>query len=70
MEDLDIDALAKEATAKLQAGEVNNYNIYTIAKAAAFGSSSSIAWGVEDDSRALGLRKKDLREEIKKVLQV
>jgi len=68
VEDLDIDALAEEATAKLFAGEVNDYTVYTIVKAVAFGKSSASAWDPEDDSRAVGLQKKDLREEIKKVL--
>jgi hypothetical protein len=68
VEDLDIDELAKDATTRLQGGEANDYTIYTIIKAVAFGKNNASTWDVNDDSAALGLQKKDLREEIKKVL--
>jgi hypothetical protein len=68
VEDLDIDELGKDATTRFQGGEVNDYTIYTIAKAVVFGNNSASTWDVNDDSAALGLQKKDLREEIKKVL--
>jgi hypothetical protein len=68
VEDVAVDTLAQEAAAKLKAGEVTEANIYAIVKSTIFGSASSAAWGEEDDSQALGLPKKDLREEIKKLL--
>lgn len=69
--DIDIDVLAREAITRIQAGEITEDNIYTIFKAATFGKSSApAAWGSEDDSRALGLQRKDLREEIRRFLQI
>jgi hypothetical protein len=52
----------------LARGEINEYNIYSMVKAHIWGKESSARWGEEDDSVAVGLPKKDLREEIKKVL--
>lgn len=65
---MNLDELARDATTKLQAGEVNELTIPTIVKSVIFGSNSAATWDVNDDSGALGLQKKDLREEIKKVL--
>jgi hypothetical protein len=68
VEDLDIEELAKDATTRLQGGEVNDYTVYTILKSITFGKNSAAAWDVNDDSATLGLQKKDLREELKKAL--
>ncbi|PVF93895.1 NAD(P)-binding protein [Serendipita vermifera] len=66
--DVDIEELEKAASAGLAKGEINEYNIYSMVKAHMWGRQSSARWGEEDDSLAIGLPKKDMREEIKKIV--
>jgi hypothetical protein len=68
VKEVDIEELARTASAGLARGEISEYNIYSMVKAHIWGKESSSRWGEEDDSVTLGLITKDLREEIKKVL--
>jgi len=43
--------------------------LYGLVKVATWGPTSSAAWGVEDDSKSLGLKAKDLRAEVVKVIK-
>ena len=64
----DINKAKEEADRGLAAGEWNEKNIYTVVKGAIFGSNSSASWGEVDDTESLGVPKKDLKAEIKKLL--
>lgn len=67
---VDIDRLKEERSLALTRGEWTLGNIYDVVKACIFGSKSSARWGEDDDSKTLGLPKKDLKEEIKKALDL
>jgi hypothetical protein len=61
--------LIEQCNAGLARGEFTNANIYGLVQAAAFGAEdSSSRWPEDDDSVLLGLPKRDIKEEVKKVL--
>jgi hypothetical protein len=68
VEHKDIEELLETTSAGLAKGDYSLYNIYGVVKAHVFGKSSSARWGEEDDTPAISLPKKDLKEEIKKLL--
>ncbi|KAJ7583543.1 hypothetical protein C8J56DRAFT_212082 [Mycena floridula] len=43
-------------------------SVFALIRAAAWGPNSPCAWGVDDDSKALGLSSKDLKEEVSKII--
>jgi hypothetical protein len=58
--------LRRESEAGLATGDPAA--VFGLIKAAAWGSDSPCAWGVDDDSKVLGHAPKDLREEVIKVM--
>jgi hypothetical protein len=60
--------LEETSLAGLQRGEWTEPNIYGLVTAYIFGKNSSSSWGDSDDSELLGLQKKDLKEEIQRVI--
>ena len=61
--------LAEQCSAGLARGEFTEANIYGLVQAAIFAAKGSSArWPEDDESAFLGLPKRDLKEEIKKVL--
>ena len=58
--------LRRESEAGLAAGDPTA--VFGLIRAAAWGPDSPCAWGVDDDSKALGHEPKDLREEVVKVI--
>lgn len=58
--------LRRESEAGFAAGDPTA--IFGLVKATAWGSDSPCAWGVDDDSKILGLAPKDLREEVIEVM--
>lgn len=68
IEEVDINKLKEDSGRGLAAGEWTEANIYGVVKGSIFGTGSSANWGHDDDTESLGLPKKDLRTEIKKIL--
>jgi len=69
VQDVAVPELAERASAGLARGEVTEANIYALVQAAIFGvEGSSARWPEDDDSAFLGLPKRDLKAEIKRVL--
>ncbi|CCA77138.1 hypothetical protein PIIN_11121, partial [Serendipita indica DSM 11827] len=68
VETVDVDALEENTSAGLARGEYTHENIYGLITAYIFGKTSSASWGEEDESGAVGLTKKDLQTEIRKVV--
>jgi len=69
VQDVAVRELADRASAGLACGEVTEANIYALVQTATFGmEGSSACWPEDDDSAFLGLPKRDLKAEIKKVL--
>jgi hypothetical protein len=68
IENADIGELLKKCGEGLAKGEYTFENIFGVVKGNVWGEESSARWGEEDDTVAVGVPKKDLREEIKKVL--
>ena len=69
VQDVDVPQLIEQCNAGLARGEFTTANIYGLIQAAAFGTEGSSArWPEDDDSVLLGLPKRDLKEEVKKVL--
>ena len=69
IQDVAVREMAERASAGLARGEVTEANIYSIVQASNFGvEGSSSRWPEDDDSAFLGLPKRDLKAEIKKVL--
>ena len=64
----DINKLKEDSDRGLAAGEWTLPNIYAAISGSIFGANSSTSWGEDDDTESLGLPKKDLTNEIKKVL--
>jgi len=65
---IDGDVLEADSLAGLAKGDYSLANIYGAIKAFVWGKNSNARWGEEDDSQALGLKKKDLREEVLKAV--
>jgi len=68
VENADAAELERTTSAGLARGEFTVENIYGLIKAYIFGDNSSASWGEDDDSVKVGLVKKNLEEEIRKVL--
>jgi len=69
IQDVVVPQLVEQCNAGLARGEFTNANIYGLVQAAAFGAEDSSArWPEDDDSALLGLAKRDIKEEVKKVL--
>jgi hypothetical protein len=68
LQQVDIEKLKADSYAALGRGEFNHVNILGVIQGAVFGQKSSARWGRVDDSESLGIPKKDLTEDIKKVL--
>ncbi|KIM21338.1 hypothetical protein M408DRAFT_333535 [Serendipita vermifera MAFF 305830] len=68
IEEVDVDKLKEDSGRGLAAGEWNDANIYGVVKGSIFGSNSSANWGPSDDTEGLGIPKKDLRTELKKLI--
>jgi hypothetical protein len=68
IQEADAEKLKADGYAGLGRGEFNHTNILGVIRGAIFGQKSSVRWGRDDDSESLGIPKKDLTEEIKKVL--
>jgi hypothetical protein len=61
--------LVEQCNAGLARGEFTEANIYGLVQAAVFGAETARArWPEDDDSVLLGLPKRDIKVEIKKVL--
>jgi len=61
--------LIEHSNAGLARGEFTPANILGLIKGYAFGAESTVCrWPVDDDSVLVGLPKRDVKEEIKKVL--
>ncbi|KAJ7572647.1 hypothetical protein C8J56DRAFT_583953 [Mycena floridula] len=61
---------SEDLTRKYEAGlaDWDPTSVFTLIRAMAWGPNSPCAWGIDDDSKALGLSPKDLREEVLKVI--
>ena len=69
IQDVVVPQLIEQCNAGLARGEVTSANIYGLVQAAVFGAEGSSArWPEDDDSVLLGLPKRDINEEVKKVL--
>ncbi|CAG8705320.1 12634_t:CDS:2, partial [Acaulospora colombiana] len=68
IKDVDAEALLKESQAGLDKGDFSFNNVCSVLKVYAWGKESSSRWGDDDDSALLKLPKRDMRDEIKKVL--
>ena len=68
VQNVDADKLKEDSYAGLGRGEFTQTNIFGAVQAAVFGQKSSARWGRGDDTESLGIPKKDLTEEIRKVL--
>jgi hypothetical protein len=69
VEEIDADEMLKQGFEAIERGEFNEGSVYKVVKGSIFGTGESPArWEEDDDSVALGLPKKNLTEEIKKVL--
>ena len=69
VEDVSVPQLVEQCKADLARGEFTPANTYGLVRAAVFGAEgSSSRWPEDDDSGFLGLPKRDIKVEIKKVL--
>jgi hypothetical protein len=69
IQDVAVPELVEQCSAGLARGEFTDANIYGLVQASVFGlEGSSARWPEEDDSAFLGLTKRDIKAEIKKVL--
>ena len=69
VQDVGVSQLIEHCNAGLARGEFNEANILGLLQAYIFGAESSFCrWPKEDDSALLGLPKRDIKEEVKKVL--
>lgn len=69
VEEVDADELLRQGFEAIERGEFNEASVYKVVKGSLYGTGESPArWGEEDESTLLGLPKKDLREEVRKVL--
>ena len=69
VQDVSVPLLVEQCNAALARGEVTEANIYGLVQATVFGAEgSSSRWPEDDDSVFLGLPKRDIKVEIKKVL--
>ena len=66
---IDVEELGKKSLEGLAKGEYNMENITGAIKCAVWGPEHCSDWDENDDSEALGLRKKDLRAELKLKMQ-
>jgi hypothetical protein len=65
---VDAEKLREDSYAGLGRGEFTEANIFGAVIAAIFGQKSSARWGQGDDTESVGIPKKNLTEEIRKVL--
>jgi len=65
---IDAEKLKEDTNAGLGRGEFTLVNIFGAIQASVFGQKSSARWGRGDDTESVGIPKKDLTEEIRKVL--
>jgi hypothetical protein len=69
VQDVAVPQLIEQCNAGLARGEFTNANIYGLVQATVFGTEGSSArWPEDDDSVFLGLPKRDIKGEVKKVL--
>lgn len=66
---IDSGELEAKAGAALGRGEFTEENFFGVLRSYIFGKNSSAAWGEVDDTVALGVKPKDLKTEIVKVLK-
>lgn len=66
--EVDIDKIQADTEAALRKGEWTQPNIFGAITASVFATKAASKWGTTDDTLSLGLPKKDLKTEIKKVL--
>ena len=68
-QDIVLSQLVEQCNAGLARGEFTEANVYGLLQAACYGAEGSICrWPEDDDSVLLGLSKRDMKEEVKKVL--
>jgi hypothetical protein len=68
IKDVDVEALLKECQEALAKGDYSMSNVCALLKAYSWGKESSTRWGEDDDSVAVKLPKKDMREVIRSIL--
>jgi len=69
IQDIVVPQLVEHCNAGLARGEFNEANVYGLIQANIFGAElSACRWPEGDDSTLLGLPKRDIKEEVKKVL--
>lgn len=68
VKEVDVDKVQADSEAALRRGEWSESNVFSLLSAAVFATKSTTRWGATDDTPSLGLPKKDLKTEIKKVL--
>ena len=68
VQQVDAEKLKEDSYAGLGRGEFTQANIFGTVQGAVFGQKSSARWGRTDDTESLGIPKKDLTEEIRKLL--
>lgn len=69
VQDVVVPQLMEQCTAGFARGEFNEANIIGLLQANIFGAEgSSCRWPKDDDSSLLGLPKRDIEEEVKKIL--
>ena len=69
IQDVVVPQLVEQCNAGLARGEFTSANIHGLIQATAFGAEDcSCRWPADDDSVLLGLPKRDIKEEVKKVL--
>ena len=68
-QDIIVPQLVEQCNAGIARGEFTEANIYGLLQAASFGAEGAICrWPENDDSVLLGLPKRDMKEEVMKVL--
>ena len=68
-QDIIVPQLVEHCNAGIARGEFTEANVYGLLQAASFGAEGAICrWPENDDSVLLGLPKRDMKEEVKKVL--
>jgi hypothetical protein len=65
---VDAEKVREDGYAALGRGESSQAIFYGVVLAAVFGQKSAARWGRDDDTESLGIPKKNLTEEIKKLL--
>ncbi|KIM21337.1 hypothetical protein M408DRAFT_304873 [Serendipita vermifera MAFF 305830] len=68
-QEVDADKLQETSQANLRKGDWSFPNVFGALVGSVFALDAASHWGESDDTPGLGIPKKDLREEIKKVLQ-